>query len=138
MKTLLEKILDLKLTISNTFKIKQDQRNDLKADIEQELISLFNSLGIETKEVDKAIALKFDNLETKTPNGYIPVKITVAIPSVDFDIDFESEYLIAERKRKEEEKEKAQKAKLAKIERDKAQRELLKQQKQKAIEKANS
>ena len=136
MKKLLEKILELKLTISKTFKIKQDQRNTLKADIESELIELFNSIGVECKEVEKALGLKFDNLETKTPKGYIPVKITVAIPSVDFDIDLENKWLIQDRETKRLEKEKKELDKAKKIARDKALREQQKAEKLKALEKA--
>jgi len=135
MKTLLENVLGKKFEISKNFKIKQDQRNKLKADIEIALLDVFNDLGIECKMVDKAIAIKLDNLETRTPNGYIPVKVSVAIPSVDFDIDFESDYLIAEKKRKIEEKELEKIKKAKKIERDKENRRLLKEQKQKTIEK---
>lgn len=132
---LLEKVLDLKLEISNTQKIKQDQRNNLKADIEETIIALFETVGIECKEVEKALAFKLENLESKTPKQYIPVKIAISIPSVDFDIDFENEFLITERKRKAEEKELEKQKKLAKIERDKETRRIAKEQKQKAIAK---
>ena len=135
MTELMEKILNLKLEISKTFKIKQDQRNTLKSDIEETLILLFNELGVECKEVDKALGIKFDNLETKTPKGYIPVKITVAIPSVDFDIDFENEWLIKDRATKAQEKiDKAEK-KANKIARDKLERANIKALKQAQLDK---
>ena len=133
--TLIEKILELKLEISNTFKIKQDQRNSLKSDIEETLIELFSEIGLECKEVDKALAIKFDNIESKTPNQYIPVKITVAIPSVDFDIDFENEFLLKERARKEQEKIDNAEKKAKKIERDKLERERARALKQATIDK---
>ena len=136
MEKLLEKVLNEKYEISKTFKIKQDQRNILKADIEIAIMKALTDLGIENKEVEKAIALKFDNLETRTPNGYIPIKISVAIPSVDFDIDFENAYLITERNRKAEEKIAEKEKKAKKILRDKENRRIAKEQKQKAIEKA--
>mgnify|MGYP000889739142 CR=1 FL=1 len=135
MKELLENVLERKLEISKTFKIKQDQRNQLKADIEEKLIQVFNEMGLECKEVDKALAIKFDNIESKTPNQYIPVKITVAIPSVDFDIDFENEFLIKERARKEQEKIDNAIKKAKKIERDKLERERARALKQATIDK---
>jgi len=133
---LLEKVLELKLEISQTKKIKQDQRNSLKSDIEETIIALLETVGIECVEVEKALAFKLPNIESKTPKQYVPVKITVAIPSVDFDIDFEHTYLETERVRKAKEKEEEKVRKAKKIERDKASRELAKAQKQKAIENA--
>ena len=135
MTELMEKILDLKLTIADNKKIKQDQRNTLKSDIEETLILLFSELGLECKEVDKALAIKFENLESKTPKQYIPVKITVAIPSVDYDIDFENKWLIKDRQSKAQDKiDKAEK-KAKKIVRDKLEREQMKAKKQADIDK---
>ena len=136
MEKLLEIVLEKKLEISKTYKIKQDQRNLLKAEIETALIELFNSVGIECKEVDKALGLKLDNLETKTPKGYIPIKITVAVPSIDFDIDLENKWLIQDRQKKIAEKEKKATEKANKIERDKKLRASQKAEKLKALETA--
>ncbi len=118
MEKLIAKILELKLEISKTFKIKQDQRNALKKDIEDTLIALFNEIGLECKEVDKALGIKFENVESKTPNQYIPVKITVAIPSVDFDIDLQNTWLIQDRESKAQEKIDNAEKKAKKIARD--------------------
>jgi len=135
MEKLIAKVLELKLEISKTFKIKQDQRNTLKSDIEETLIALFNEVGLECKEVDKALAIKFDNIESKTPNQYIPVKITVAIPSVDFDIDLENKWLIQDREKKAQEKIDNAEKKAKKIARDKLQREQARAKKLADIEK---
>lgn len=134
MKTLLENVLETKFEISKTFKIKQDQRNNLKTDVETAIVKILADYGVECKEVEKALAFKIENIGSKTPKQYIPVKIAVSIPSVDFDIDLENRYLLQDRENKRLEKiEKAEK-KAKKIERDKALREKVKAEKLKALE----
>ena len=126
-----ENLGELKLDISKTYKIKQDQRNNLKDKIEEAITNILISEGLEVSKVGKEIAFKLDNNVTRLPNGYVPVKIAVSIPSVDYDIDFERKFYLTEIARKEAEKVEKLAKKAAKIERDKNERA-----KQKALKEA--
>ena len=133
----LSKIMETKLTVSQTSKIKQDQRNDLKLDIENIIMELLSEAGLDAKKVGKELALKLDNLATKLPNGYLPVKIAVSIPSVDYNVDLEAAWYEQDQENKRQAKEDKAQAKQDKIARDKADRERRKKLKEELLEAGN-
>ena len=124
---------NLQLTVSNSFKIKQDERNSLKDEIENIMISILTEQGLEVSKIGKELAFKLDNLQTRLPKGYVPVKIAISIPSVDFDIDLERKYYEQDLANKEAEKAEKALKKASKIERDKLEREAKKALKEQTI-----
>jgi len=124
---------NLKLTVSNSFKIKQDERNSLKDEIENIMISILTEQGLEVSKIGKELAFKLDNLQTRLPKGYVPVKIAISIPSVDFDIDLERKYYEQDIENKRLEKAEKERKKALKIERDKLEREAKKAEKERIL-----
>ena len=124
---------NLQLTVSNSFKIKQDERNSLKDEIENIMISILTEQGLEVSKIGKELAFKLDNLQTRLPKGYVPVKIAISIPSVDFDIDLERKYYEQDIENKRLEKAEKERKKALKIERDKLEREAKKAEKERIL-----
>jgi hypothetical protein len=124
---------NLQLTVSNSFKIKQDERNSLKDEIEKIMISILTEQGLEVSKIGKELAFKLDNLQTRLPKGYVPVKIAISIPSVDFDIDLERKYYEQDIENKRLEKAEKERKKALKIERDKLEREAKKAEKERIL-----
>ena len=124
---------NLQLTVSTSFKIKQDERNSLKDEIENIMISILTEQGLEVSKIGKELAFKLDNLQTRLPKGYVPVKIAISIPSVDFDIDLERKYYEQDIENKRLEKAEKERKKALKIERDKLEREAKKAEKERIL-----
>ena len=128
-----ESLENLQLTVSTSFKIKQDERNSLKDEIENIMISILTEQGLEVSKIGKELAFKLDNLQTRLPKGYVPVKIAISIPSVDYDIDLERKYYEQDIENKRLEKAEKERKKALKIERDKLEREAKKAEKERIL-----
>ena len=130
-----EGLADRELTV-NGVKIKQDQRNALKNDIEELFVEFLDQMGLNPRKVGKEIAFELDNHVTKLPKGYVPVKVAISVPSVDFDVKFEGDFYDQDQENKAKAAEEKRIATEAKKKRDAEERARMRALKQQKLEDA--
>lgn len=88
MKTFIEKVSTAKLPENDKGQLKQNVRNELRAELIDTLVSVFSAYGITALRVDDGVGIELPNTEL----GYIPIVIGATIKDLAFDVQDESEH----------------------------------------------
>lgn len=88
MKTFIEKVSTAKLPENDKGQLKQNVRNELRAELIDTLVGVFSAYGITALRVDDGVGIELPNTEL----GYIPIVIGATIKDLAFDVQDESEH----------------------------------------------